>query len=214
MAVAATAAIATVVDAAPAPGVDVSPVAAESAVAESAPITALPAVTLHTVDPALLAAAQPDEPQQVTEIIQLSVIGGPLELVTNEATVTMHRVSGSDRDWTATLPPVRVIDARGTHEGWAVEWTVGAIDVQGSGSDEAHRAKVEVEPGTPAVVAGTPDGLVAGKGGHALPKGRLLFSAQPGSGGGTYEDGGTLFLRLPDDVDADSVVVHLAFTLA
>jgi hypothetical protein len=209
MAVAASAAVATVVDAAPAPPTPESTLAAESTETESVPSVPLPAVTLHAIDPALVQAAQPNVQQSVAEVIQLSVIGGPLELVTSEATVTLERVSGSDRDWTAALPPVRVIDARGTHDGWAVSWTVSAVD-----GVQVNRAKVKLEPGAPAVVAGTPDGLAAGKGGPAVRKGRILFNALSGSGGGTYEAGGTVSLRLPGNLDAESVVVHLAFTIA
>ncbi len=221
MAVAATAGIAAVVDAAPAPTTDPSPAVAASPAplgTASAATAALPPVTEHALDPALVAAAQapvgPAAGQSVTEVIQLTVIGGPLSLVTDHASVTLQRVPGSDRDWTGTLPAVRVIDARGTFAGWDVDWMLTSLDVQGAAT-RAHvpDAQVSVEPAAPAVVDGTPDGLEAGKAGLASPNGRTLFSAAAGSGGGTYEAGATVSIRLPEHVDADSIVVELAFSV-
>lgn len=224
-AVAATGALAVVVDAAPAPaGSGTAAVVAPDAVApDAAPSAATPAplppVTEHALDPAMVAAAQAGAAsrggQTVTQTIQLTIIGGELSLAADRATVALEPVSGSDRDWTGTLPPVRVVDARGTHEGWAVRWTVSSIEVEGaSGPTHVPAAKVHLDPTDPAVVAGLDEGLAAGRGGPGVREGRTLFSAEPGSGGGTYEAGGTVSLRLPASVDAAGVTVHLAFELA
>ena len=153
------------------------------------------------------------EGQAVTQVVQVAVIGGPLELASDQATVVLERVPGSKADWVGTLPPVRVVDARGTHEGWDVRWAVGGVDVDSPTPNHVPAAKVHLEPGEPVVVAGLPDGLAAGKGGPGVPKGRVLFSAEPGSGGGTYEAGGTVSVRLPSSVDASAVTVRLTFTL-
>jgi hypothetical protein len=175
-------------------------------------------MTQHPVDPALLAAvAAPlggGGGQTVTEIVQLTITGGDLELVTDHASVTLHRVEGSDRDWTGTLPPVRVVDARGTGEGWRVSWAVDAIELDGATRGRGvPDARVRLDPSDPTVVDGLPEGLAAGRAGPALPHGRTLFTAEPGSGGGTYEAGGTVSLRLPPSVAATAITVELTFAL-
>lgn len=220
-AVAATGALAVVVDAAPAPGSRAATVAtAHPAPAShlSAVAAPLPAVTEHAVDPAVLAAVHSSAAatggQSVTETIQLTIIGGELSLASDHATVTLERVEGGHDDWVGTLPPVRVVDARGTGAGWVVRWTVTGLDVAGARrASHVPAAKVHLQPGTPVVVAGLPDGIAAGRPGPATQHGRTLFSAEPGTGGGTYEAGGTVTLRLPRSIDADSVVVDLAFAV-
>jgi hypothetical protein len=217
VAVGATGALAAAVRAEPAP--DRAARAAVTVPAAPAPPAAqLPAVTQHPVDPALLAAvaAQPGGGggQTVTQTIQLTIVGGDLELATDHASIVLHRVEGSDRDWTGTLPPVQVVDARGTGEGWRVRWAVDAIELSGgTRSRSVPDARVRLEPGDPIVVDGAPDGLAAGSSGPALPHGRTLFTAEPGSGGGTYEAGGTVSLRLPPSVAATAITVELTFAL-
>lgn len=63
----------------------------------------------------------------------------------------------------------------------------------------------DMEPGAPVVAAGQP--------GPATRHGRTLFGAARGTGGGTYEAGGVVTMRLPRSVDAGAVVVDLAFTV-
>lgn len=223
IAVAATAALAVVVDAAPAPTPTPTPQPATAAPRPpaSGPARAaeLPPVTEHALDPEVLAASASAAPglgggQQVTQTIQLTVVGGDLELVSEKAIVVLERVPGSARDWAGTLPPVRVVDARGTHEGWTVRWTVAAVELEGGPrSPHGPAAKVHVAPSEPVVVAGLPDGLAAGKAGPAVRHGRTLFSAAEGTGGGTYEAGGVVTLRLPASVDGDRIEVELAFSL-
>lgn len=221
MAVGATAGLAVVVDAQPAPQ---DPVTRSAGVADQAPMAlnadalVLPPATEQAVDLQVAAAAQQFSSegagQSVSQTIQLTIVGGSLELAVDAATVTLARMPGSHNDWTGTLPPVRVVDARGTHEGWNVRWTVASLDVVGAtSSSHAPDARVHLEPGEPVVIAGTPDGLTSGKPSPAVRYGRTLFAAAPGSGGGTYEAGGTLSVRLPDNLDADSIVVELAFIL-
>jgi len=168
------------------------------------PAPALPDVTVSDVDSDVLEAVRSSGnggSQSVVEVVQLTVIGGELELVTDHATITLERVAGSSRDWVGTLPPVRVIDARGTHEGWTVRWAVAEL----SFANASRRVRLQAEE--PTVVAGVPDGLVAGQG-------RTLFGAKKGYGGGTYEAGATVSLRLPPSADVDEVVVELSFSLA
>lgn len=174
--------------------------------------TALPPVTEHPISVPDLPASSGGT-QSVTQVIQVAVIGGSLELVTDQATVVLERVPGLKADWVGTLPPVRVVDARGTHEGWEVRWAVSGVDVDSTKPSHVPFAKVQLEPGQPVVVAGLLEGLEAGKPGPGVPKGRTLFSAAPGTGGGTYEAGGTVSVRLPSSVDASAVTVHLTFSL-
>lgn len=214
----ATGALAMVVNAAPAPGRAVVAGTPRSAAAGGAVAAPLPPVTEHALDPATMAAAQAGDAtgggQSVTQTIQLSVVGGELTLADEKATVALERVPGSTRDWTGTLPPVRVIDARGTHEGWTVRWSVTSIELTGTpDANHVPAGKVHLYPAQPTVVAGLDEGLTAGHPGPAVRPGRTLFSAEPGTGGGTYEAGGTITLRLPASVDASGVNVHLAFAV-
>jgi hypothetical protein len=163
----------------------------------------LPPVTEHALDPAIIPQGQPVS-QQLVQRVELTIVGGPIELVTHEAVVTLTRARGSD-EWTGVLPPVRLIDARGTHAGWSVHWTVTANPLP---SGQLH-----LSPDAPVVVAGSAHGLVAGTAGPDNAAGETLFSARPGSGGGSYEAGGTLSLRHVGDVDGESIVIHLAFSL-
>ena len=218
-AVATTGALAMVVDAAPAPGQGRAVVAATpgSAATNVAVPVPLPPVTEHALDQATLAAARAGaasgDGQSVTQTIQLTITGGELSLVGEAATVSLEPVPGSTRDWTGTLPPVRVIDARGTHEGWTVRWSVTSIELAGT-ADHVPAGKVHLDPAQPTVVAGLDEGLAAGRPGTAVRQGRPLFSAEPGTGGGTYEAGGAISVRLPASVDASTVTVHFAFALA
>ncbi|MGK2948604.1 MAG: hypothetical protein ACSLFP_08520 [Acidimicrobiales bacterium] len=219
-AVVATGGMAAVVEAAPGSPMVTAPAVA-GAPAPTAPRTqsTLPEVSVHDIDPAQLAAvrsagASGGGGQSVVQTIRLNVIGGELELVTDRATVVLQKVPGSKREWVGTLPAVRVIDARGTHAGWAVRWSVESIDLHGAnGPGRVPAALVRLEPGAPVVVAGTSDGLASGKGGPSVRKGRTLFSAEPGSGGGTYEAGGSLSLRLPANLSPDQVTLVLSFSL-
>ena len=169
---------------------------------------ALPPVTEHPIDGAVVAAVRSVDRtvgHSVTQTVQLTVVGGPLELVTTAARVALERApGGSGRDWVGTLDPVRVVDARGTHEGWSVHWSATGVEVDG---EPSTGGQVRVEAAEPVVVAGVPDGIASGHGGHRL------FGASRGAGGGTYEAGGTVTLRLPRSIDATSVVVELAFRL-
>jgi hypothetical protein len=211
IAITATAGVASIVGASPTQGAVAA--ASTSVGAISAQVDApavLPAVTQHPVDPAVLAVMSPvprSTAQSVTQTVQLTIVGGPLELVTTEADVALERVAGSERDWVGTLPPVRVVDARGTHEGWRVRWDATAVSADGGAPRGDVSGKVRVEAASPEVVAGVDEGVVAGTG-------RTLFSAERGAGGGTYEAGATVSLRLPPSVDPQSVVVHLVFSLS
>jgi len=145
----------------------------------------------------------------MTQTVALTINGGDLSLESDAATVVLHP-AGSRTEWIGDLPPVRVIDARGTLEGWAVEWTVGSLEVDG----QPRRGTVRVTPAAPVVVAGGSDGLQAGREAAARRQGRVLFSADADHGGGTYEAGGQVTVRLPASVHPEDVVVHLAFSVA
>lgn len=218
VAVGVTVALASYVEASPANGgsstsVRGVPAPASAPAAARARAAALPPVTEHAIEVLPDLATPSGGGQSVTQVVQVAVIGGPLELATEQATVVLERVPGSKADWVGTLPPVRVVDARGTHHGWEVCWTVTGLEVDSSRPSHVPGAKVQLQPGAPVVVAGLADGLAAGKSGPAVRRGRTLFRAAPGTGGGTYEAGGIVTLRLPASVDASAVTVHLAFTL-
>jgi hypothetical protein len=216
MAVAVTAGLAVSVEANPAPVDGRAPVEVIEATPAPAPVERLdpPVVTQHPIDegtvPTAARASRSAAETVVAQTVQLTIVGGPLELLTTEAIVVLEPVAGSERDWVGVLPPVRVVDARGTHEGWDVRWTVAAVALQPGGAP-ATGAKVRLEPSAPVVVAGVEDGVVAGKAATARRSGRTLLAAAEGAGGGTYEAGATVRVRLPASVDASAVTVHLAF---
>lgn len=222
-AVIATTAVAVAVQAAPAPQGSPAPSSSggpgPAAPAHSASPIALAAVTEHALDPQLLASVAGTHgggAQSVTETIQLAVLGGELSLATEGATVVLTRVPGSLRDWTGLLPPVQVVDARGTGAGWRVVWRVAALDVQTGPTRRDHTpaTAVHLEPEAPTVVAGSPDGIAAGPPARGVPSGSTLLRAGAGYGGGTYEAGAAVSVRLPAAIDADAVVVELVFSLA
>jgi hypothetical protein len=174
----------------------------------------LPPIAEHAVDPHILpTGAAHGGGSAMTQTIQLTVVGGPLELVTPNATVELSRVDSAGTEWVGVLPPVQVIDARGTHAGWTVRWFVDSVEVPGARRSSVPDAQVVLDPAAPAVVAGTADGLSSGETGRGRPSGRALFGAAPGSGGGTYEAGAMVSVRLPHPVDAEQVVVRLALSV-
>ena len=210
LALAATTGVAAAIDATSPRSTDGVAATAPTAPSDATTTPTLPEVTTAEVDPTVVEAARSAsgaEHASVVELVQLNVIGGGLDLLTDRATVRLERVAGTAREWTGVLPPVRVVDARGTHEGWTVRWHVEDVSV-GSAA-----RRVRVDPDAPVVVAGLADGLAAGSGGPSGPRGRTLLRAHVGYGGGTYEAGGTVTLRLPRSIDADEIVVELAFTL-
>lgn len=163
----------------------------------------LPPVSEHAIDPVVLAAATPSPgaAASVTQVVQLTIHGGALSLDHARATVALEP-TGRRGAWSAPLPPVRVIDARGTHKGWRVTWEAVAVVADGA----AVRARVEVSS-SPVVVHGTDGGLRPGHG-------RTLGAARPGWGGGTYQLDGTVLVRLPAGVDAAEVTITLAYSVA
>lgn len=214
IAVGATAAMATYVDAAPArPPASVPARPVPTAATATDRVRSLPPVTAHAIEVPHLGGTSTGA-QSLAQIVRVVVIGGGLELVTERATVALERVPGSRTEWVGSLPAVRVVDARGTHEGWEVRWAASGIDLDSGRPSNVPTAKVHLEPGEPVVVAGLPEGLEAGKPGPAVPKGRTLFRSEPEAGGGTYEAGGTVRVRLPASVEATAATVHLTFALA
>jgi hypothetical protein len=147
----------------------------------------------------------------MSQTITLAIQGGSLELETTHADVVLEPAQGSDRTWVGSLPPVRVVDARGTLEGWEVRWTVDGVKVDGT---VQNGGRTQVSPATPTVVYGDSYGIASGDPATASHRGRVLFSADREAGGGTYEAGGTVSLRLPPHVDADEVSVDLAFSIS
>lgn len=215
VALAVTAGVAASVEATAAP-VSGDRAAADAPAAPPAPTPPLPDVTMHPVSDDVLAAAAdaPAAPQSVTETVQLTIIGGDLELVTPSATLPLAEVPGSGGEWVGTLPPVRVVDARGTGAGWTVTWAVAGIEVAGpTGRERVDGARARITPEPPVVVDGLPDGLSAGRPHTARTGGRTLFSAAPDTGGGTYEGGGEVSVHLPALVEAHDVVLSLTFSV-
>lgn len=158
----------------------------------------LPPVTEHDLDVVPAAGSQP---RSVTEVVALEILPGTLTLVTPRATVVLRR--DGDGRWSGTLPPVRVVDARGSLVGWRVRWALAGVEADG----RAAGGRLLVTPDGPAVVDGSPAGLHAGS-----PPSHVLFESEAGAGGGTYEAGARLRLELAGR-DAETVTVTLTFSI-
>jgi hypothetical protein len=171
-----------------------------------APSVALAPVTEHPLDPRIVPARAV---ASATETIQLTVIGGALTLASDHASITLRPTSR--RAWVGEVPPVRVVDARGTGEGWTVRWRVASVDVSGT-DRHVPTSAVTLTPASPVVVDGESAGLTAGRATRArIARGSVLFMAAERAGGGTYEDAAMVSVELPASFAADAVVVNLAF---
>jgi hypothetical protein len=163
------------------PGVPSSPTTTAVVASVSAPTT--------PVDLVVPAPGSGASDTSASQSITVSVLPGPLSLLTERAVIELHAVGG--QVLCGRLPPVRVIDARGSGAGWRVRWSVESITADGR---PIPRSAVEVIPDPPSVVYGLPTGLVAG-GGTGADR-RVLFRAEPGTGGGTSEAGASVEARL------------------
>jgi hypothetical protein len=151
--------------------------------------TALPA---NDSAPTTLVVPSPGTRASTTsasQAIAVSVLPGPLTLVTERTVIDLHSVDG--QVLCGRLPPVRVIDARGSGDGWRVRWSVESFT---AGGRRLPPAAVDLVPDSPTVVFGLPAGLYAG-GGDGADR-RVLVGAEPGTGGGTYEAGASVEARL------------------
>ena len=96
---------------------------------------------------------------------------------------------------------------------WAPELVITDLKMAPMGGLEVLEETQKLHPGVPVVVAGLAEGVEAGDPGRANHRGRTLFRALEGWGGGTYEAGGVVTVQLPASVDADHVTVRLALRL-
>lgn len=177
-----------------------APPAAIEAQSAAAP---LPAVTEHPIPSWSVPAKTSDGGSATAQVIQVEIVRGELRLVPDEAVVELTR---DGTGLVGTLPPVQVVDARGTHEGWTVWYRIVETP---AGEPGVHIApgKTSLVPSEPVVVHGTSDGLTSGRSGTG--RGRFpLFSAARGAGGGTYEAGGRLRIH---DTTARTAAVRVVF---
>jgi hypothetical protein len=140
--------------------------------------------------------ARPRGGTTATEVIELTVVGTVLALASDPAPRVELRSTGNGSKLRGVLPPVRVIDARGTLTGWQVEWATTDEDVV-------------LDPDAPVVVAGVADGLVRGRAARATAAPRIVFGACAGSGGGTYEGGATVTADRSADAGDGEVTLEL-----
>jgi hypothetical protein len=174
---------------------------------------ALGPVTVHDLEGQPVLPAPERDGQAVEQVVQLQVVGGSLTLEDDLVEVPLSR--GADGTWRADLPPVQVVDARGSHAGWEVRWSLDEVVLDGAPPPRSvGAARVQVRPAAPVVVDGTTGGLVAGRTANGAGHGRQLAAARPGWGGGTYAVGGTVSVRVPRHLEADEVVVRLRYRLA
>jgi hypothetical protein len=145
--------------------------------------------------------------------LELAIDGGDLVISPSEARVVLRRVPGSDRLWMGELAPVRVVDARGVPDGWAVRWSVRAVHADGAEIEKGPGLRVEVTPSEPDVICCGQESVHAGDPRPAHPHGRVLFRADTGTGGGTFQIGASVRTALPPSLDPDQLAVTLSFAI-
>ena len=108
------------------------------------------------------------------------------------------------------LPPVRVVDARGTLAGWRLTATL--VDEPDLASGVPGARGPLLVPTSPQVVYGERAGLSPGPAGHLeVEESITLLRAREGRGGGTFEAGAAL--RLPGPHGAQNRPVDLRLRL-
>ena len=141
-------------------------------------------------------------PATLTQQLSVTVVPGPLT-VAPTTSVELHR--RGDGAYEGDVDAVRVVDARGSLAGWAVTTTVSGA------SADLDGASILFEPAPPSVVYGDDTGLAAAPVARLVPGAAApFFSAAPGDGGGTFEDGAHITLQLPHDTGADTVTLTLS----
>ncbi len=147
-------------------------------------------------------------PETQTQTIRLEIRGGELTVEPRSLTVALS----SDGDvLRGTIPAITVVDARGTLEGWHAR--VRMVDVVGVDSDgstlRVPPGQVVLTPAEPSIVAGTPEGVAAGRPVRGRGNGTLLRAA-PSTGGGTFVGGGTIEIARSADTVAATVTLAVA----
>lgn len=147
----------------------------------------------------------------LTQTIQVTVIGGPLYLPEDRLSVDLVPARPGAARLAGVLPPVEVVDARGTHAGWELRWAVDeAWLLTPAGRVPVSHQRVTVEPGVPEAVHGEPHGLRAGP---TCPGAGLLATAAPGAGAGTYAVGATVSVDVPRGLEVLGSGLELRLTL-
>jgi hypothetical protein len=174
-------------------------------VEHAAPVARRPAlapVTEAAVDPAVLASVRATGATSTvaSQVVRLEVVGGGLTIDHDRATVTLAPTD-DPRVWSSPLPPVRIVDARGTFDGWRARWRATSLTAGG------RRVAGNVTVDTAVAVV---DGLAGGlDDGH----GRTLAAARPGWGAGTYEVTGRVTVRLAASAGNAGTVVELGYEI-
>jgi hypothetical protein len=165
--------------------------------------TPLPAPQVHRVN-------APDAPETapavrvVQQQVSVAVIGGDMTIAPESERLTLTRVGGSDR-YTATLPTVRVVDARGTLAGWTAR--VAPIDLPDA-------ATLRLDPGKPVAIYGNQSEIERARPSNATTSAAAtLMSAAPEGGGGTFEVNGVLTVTVPH-AQAPQMTLNVALTVA
>ncbi len=162
------------------------PVAGVVYVAHNHPVATTESVTVQTPSVPLDATAptgkrSPVPPSQLSGVAAGLLVavrpGGALEVVPGSIVAVL---GGRDRRPETSVGPIRVIDPRGTLEGWSLRVRV---------TEEVDReGRLQVRPGQPVVVDGDSAGLVQGRPGVVSDdRWSTLMSARAGHGGGTYQ---------------------------
>jgi len=142
----------------------------------------------------------PGSGSSAVQTFGISVLPGPLTVSPTTASVPLspsfafgHRISV----YQGQLPPVTVVDARGSLVGWRA--TVSLQSVAGAASTQLAHAFVCASSPKPTYVAGNPGDVVRGEALSCAGVGDPLtvFWAAPGGGGGTFSDTAVLRLVVP-----------------
>jgi hypothetical protein len=183
----------------------------------SNPLRSLPAASGQLVSvgpgrtPAPAAGTSPVVPtasSPTDQVIDVSVLAGHLTISPPSTSLTL-RPRGHSATFVGDLPPVRVVDGRGSLAGWTATITVGVV---GQGPAMPSGAEVCVEPFVPTVVAGRRGEVRKAPHSCGAPATPLdLFRAEPGGGGGAFDDSARVSVVWPEAPEPVQLTISCTF---
>jgi hypothetical protein len=148
----------------------------------------------------------------LSQTVRLQVLPGPLRLSNDRAMVHLRPALDHAGRLVGTMERVDVVDARGSHEGWTLEWSVAeAWATTATGRVSLDPETVTVVPTPPEPIHGEPAGLTPGA---ACRGAGLLVDAEVGAGAGTHRISADVSVQLPpgESIDARAVVIQLSLS--
>jgi len=199
---AATAAIASFATSANGAGRAQPTLHADTAHVTSPATSARPPVQIHAVPVSAATSEEVAATRVVEQQVSLAIVGGDMTIAPSAESLTLTRVDETD-GYTADLPTIRVVDARGTLAGWNA--SLRATDVPAS-------ATFTLKPGHARAVYGNQSEVQTARPSRATEGDADLMFAAPGGGGGTFDVNGTVIVTLPH-AHASQITLHVVLTV-